>query len=91
MIILRESHIDIQLFAGFCAYQLIFKARNEASASYSQFIVLSFSALERYAIYTAVKVQFDDIAIFNASVIYIDGSGVLFSSLCPVLPELLRQ
>ena len=81
MIVLRESNGNVFLLTDLGADQLILKARDEASGTDGQSIVLSFSALERNTVYGTVKVKFDDVSALNCSVIYIDGSGVVLSLL----------
>ena len=81
MIVLRESNGNVFLLTDLGADQLILKARDEASGTDGQGIVLSFAALERNTVYGTVKVKLDDVAVLNCSVIYIDGSGVVLSLL----------
>ena len=89
MIVLRESNGNVFLLTDLGANQLILKARDEASGTDGQSIVLSFSALERNTVYGTVKVKFDDVAALNCSVIYIDGSGVVLSLLVNLFVDVL--
>ena len=89
MIVLRESNGNVFVLTDLGTDQLILEARDEASGTDGQGVVLSFSASEGNAVYGTVKVKLDDVAALNCSVIYIDGSGVVLSFLVNLFVDML--
>ena len=76
MVLFRERYVDINVLTDLSANQLILKARDEAVGTDGQIVVLTFATVECNAVNETFKVQFDHIAVFYSTVIYVYCTGV---------------
>ena len=84
VIILGEGDVEILLFAGLHADDLILKAGDEAAGTELELVVLALAALERLAIVEAFEVDDGDVALLGLAVNR-DKAGVALGHLVQAL------
>ena len=78
MVILRESYVNIHFLIDLSTDQLILESRDKAVGTDGQIIILTFAAFESNTVNKAFEIQLDHIAALNCTIIYVDGTGILF-------------
>ena len=76
MVFLGEGHIDVELVAGAVAHNLILEAGDELAGAKGQGEFLRFAAVESNAVYEALEVDDNSVAVGSSPVLHGDGPGV---------------